>query len=86
MFASAIAGIAGVGVVLSVLINNTLEASEGPATAFDVTAIGMTLLSTERLGYVLPFEVISILLLAALIAAIVIAKRPRPRNPKNIEQ
>jgi NADH-quinone oxidoreductase subunit J len=44
------------------------------ANAIEVSDIGTKLLSFERGGYVLPFEVISILLLAILIGAIVIAK------------
>lgn len=40
-----------------------------------VNEIGRTLLSYSKDGYVLPFEVISILLLAAMIGAIVIAKK-----------
>lgn len=40
--------------------------------------IGKTLLSYKDGGYVLPFEVISIVLLAALAGAIVIAKRNPP--------
>jgi NADH-quinone oxidoreductase subunit J len=39
-------------------------------------AIGYAMLSYEHNGYVLPFEVISVLLLAAMVGAIVIAKRP----------
>ena len=50
----------------------------------DVSALGKSLLSYEKFGYVLPFEVISILLLAALVGAIVIAKGPR--SSKNIEK
>jgi NADH-quinone oxidoreductase subunit J len=38
-------------------------------------AIGLQLLGTGKNGYVLPFEVISILLLAAMIGAIIIAKK-----------
>jgi hypothetical protein len=34
-------------------------------------------------GYVLPFEVISVLLLAAMIAAIVIAKKAGPSRTKS---
>ena len=41
----------------------------------DMTAIGTQLLSTGKNGYVLPFELISVLLLASMIAAIVIAKK-----------
>jgi NADH-quinone oxidoreductase subunit J len=43
-----------------------------------VDAIGAQLLSTTRHGYVLPFEVISILLLAAMIGCIVIAIKVKP--------
>jgi NADH-quinone oxidoreductase subunit J len=44
---------------------------EGP---YDVTEIGTKLVSYGSGGYVLPFEVISILLLAAMIGAIMVAK------------
>ena len=43
-----------------------------------ITAIGAQLLSTSEHGYVLPFEVISILLLAAMIGCIVIAIKTKP--------
>ena len=43
-----------------------------------VDVIGAQLLSTTRHGYVLPFEVISILLLAAMIGCIVIAIKVKP--------
>jgi len=42
--------------------------------------IGKSLLSVEYDGYVLPFEVISVLLLAAMIASIVIAKKGGPKK------
>ena len=42
---------------------------------YDVRAIGMALMNYEDNGYVLAFELISILLLAAMIGAIVIAKK-----------
>jgi len=41
----------------------------------DTKAIGTALMSYGENGYILPFEVISILLLAAMIGAIVIAKK-----------
>lgn len=43
-----------------------------------VSAIGSQLLSTTEHGYVLPFEVISILLLAAMIGCIVLAIKTKP--------
>jgi len=42
--------------------------------------IGRQLLSTSEHGYVLPFEVISILLLAAMVGCIVIAMKQTPEN------
>jgi NADH-quinone oxidoreductase subunit J len=42
--------------------------------------IGAQLLSTTEHGYVLPFEVISVLLLAAMIGCIVIAKKAKPED------
>ena len=45
--------------------------------------IGKSLLSVNYDGYVLPFEVISILLLAAMVAAIVVAKKGGPKNSKS---
>jgi NADH-quinone oxidoreductase subunit J len=42
--------------------------------------IGLQLLGVEKNGYVLPFELISILLLAAMVAAIVIAKKEKDKN------
>jgi NADH-quinone oxidoreductase subunit J len=45
-----------------------------------VNAIGAQLLSTKEHGYLLPFEVISILLLAAMIGCIVIAMKIKPKE------
>lgn len=42
--------------------------------------IGTQLLSTSEHGYVLPFEVISILLLAAMVGCIVIAMKTKPED------
>jgi len=49
-------------------------------TAADVSVgnIGAQMLSTSEHGYVLPFEVISILLLAAMVGCIVIAIKTKP--------
>jgi NADH-quinone oxidoreductase subunit J len=53
------------------------ENSGGSAS---VGNIGAQLLSTSEHGYVLPFEVISILLLAAMIGCIVIAIKTKPED------
>lgn len=46
----------------------------------NVAAIGTQLLDTSEHGYALPFEVISILLLAAMIACIVLAIKSKPEE------
>ena len=50
--------------------------------------IGKGLLSVEHDGYILPFEVISVLLLAAMVASIVIAKKsgPAKTEPQTLKQ
>ena len=54
----------------------------GHPIAVDVSVgnIGAQMLSTSEHGYVLPFEVISILLLAAMIGCIVIAIKIKPED------
>ena len=63
---------------------------EFPVTApangsVSIHAIGEQLLDMEKSGYALPFEVISILLLAAMIGCIVIALRSQPENKEKTE-
>lgn len=73
---AALASFAGAIMVISVLAKYSFEVGErtqvGPQ---DIRAVGTQLISTGEKGYVLPFEVISVLLLAAMVAAIVIAKK-----------
>ncbi len=44
-------------------------------STMDISELGHTLLSTEKLGYLLPFEAISVLLLACIIGGVVIARK-----------
>jgi NADH-quinone oxidoreductase subunit J len=53
---------------------------DGAAPKDNTLAIGRQLLDTGAAGYVLPFEIISLLLLGAVIAGIVIARKTPPRN------
>ncbi len=48
-----------------------------------VRNIGRQLLSTTDHGYILPFELVSILLLAGMIGCIVIALKPEPTTENN---
>jgi NADH-quinone oxidoreductase subunit J len=63
----------GLGIFLSVIYTTNFNVVENSKTT-DVTDIGMGLLSYGAGGFILPFEVISILLLAAMIGAIIIGK------------
>ncbi|MBF2708706.1 NADH-quinone oxidoreductase subunit J family protein [Flavobacterium soyangense] len=63
----------GLGVFLSVIYSTNFNVVENSKTT-DVSDIGMGLLSYGAGGFILPFEVISILLLAAMIGAIIIGK------------
>ena len=42
---------------------------------YDMATLGHALLDTNTVGYLLPFEAISVLLLACIIAGVVIARR-----------
>jgi NADH-quinone oxidoreductase subunit J len=74
------AALVGAGLVLATIFSNSFQPASVQELPVDMTVIGTQLLSTEKNGYVLPFELISILLLAAMIAAIVIAKKEKNKN------
>ncbi len=65
----------GLGIALYSIYTFAFKASAVAPVDVNMRNIGLTMLSTEKNGYSLPFEVISILLLAAMIGGIVIAKR-----------
>jgi NADH-quinone oxidoreductase subunit J len=72
---SALAVIAGMLLIISTILQTEFKATEAAALEVNMESIGLSLLNYGENGFVLPFEVISILLLAAMIAAIVIAKK-----------
>lgn len=75
--ASAIAAIAGMIVSIITILNYKFSANAAVAKEVNMDTIGLSLLSYEHNGFVLPFEVISVLLLASMIGAIVIAKKTK---------
>ncbi|HNT41280.1 MAG: NADH-quinone oxidoreductase subunit J [Bacteroidales bacterium] len=74
-FASLLAVLVGWALSLWVILSHPFVASSKEAVEVNMDSIGKALLSYDRNGYVLVFEVISILLLAAMIGAIVISKK-----------
>lgn len=72
-------------VSLTALINTNFSIDSTASQHEEITAnLGRMLLSTGPKGYVLPFEIISLLLLAAVIGGIVIARSYRDKV-ENIE-
>jgi NADH-quinone oxidoreductase subunit J len=74
---SALAAGAGAILVIATIFTFTFTPTTNKPIGSDVHTIGTYLISYKKDGYALPFEVISILLLAAMIAAIVIAKKEK---------
>lgn len=64
----------------AVWVSPFAEISSGKTTTNDALSIGRALLDPGPGGYVAPFEVISLLLLAAMIGGIVIARKTPPPN------
>lgn len=80
---SALAALSGAILTITTILDFSFSATTQAAKEIDMQAIGISLLSVETDGYVLPFEVVSVLLIAAMIGAIVIAKKGGPKNPES---
>lgn len=78
-FFSAVAVAAGAFLTILTIVrygfNETVTSTQNP----DMQVVGSSLLGYNKNGYALPFEVISILLLAAMFASIVIAKKEKSK-------
>ncbi len=72
----AVLSIIGIGLTLSTIFSYDFKVGETYGSV-DVKTLGEGLLSTGENGFILPFEVISVLLLAAMIGAIIIVKQKR---------
>lgn len=64
----------------SLLIFQTDFKSENKFFESGIAKIGTQMLSVEKDGFALPFEVVSILLLAAMVGCIVIAMKSKPQE------
>jgi NADH-quinone oxidoreductase subunit J len=72
----------GFGLVSWLLLNNEFAATAtaSASTEYQVSMVGKQMLSFGRDGYVLPFEAVSILLLAALVGCVAIAYKQPEKN------
>jgi NADH-quinone oxidoreductase subunit J len=75
VFFGLLVAVAGAILTIVSFINYPFQASGAVPVETDMRVIGLQLMGTGKNGYALPFEVISVLLLAAMIGAIVIAKK-----------
>ena len=70
----------GFGLTHFLIYNQNFTATSNPKIEQSVANIGAQMLDTQQHGFVLPFEVVSMLLLAAMIGAIVIAMKVKPKE------
>ena len=74
---AALAAFCGFALIMLQLYKHNFTATKEQAIEPSVTNIGYQMLGVNEGGYALPFEVVSILLLAALIGCVVIALRSK---------
>ncbi len=82
--ATALLSLVGIGVFLYTIYNHDFPVATTSVTT-TTEEIGAQLLNFGEGGFVLPFEVISILLLAVMVGAIILAKG-KPKSNQNTDQ
>ena len=76
LFTGLITAIIGAAIVLFIQLKHKfLQTADLIPHEIDIHRIGRDLLSSDKYGYVLPFEAVSILLLACIIGGIMIARK-----------
>lgn len=71
-----LASLAGAGVLLFCILSHNFSAQVAPSgEELDIKTIGHALMGAEKYQYLLPFEAVSVLLLACLIGGILIARK-----------
>jgi len=74
---SALAAVAGASLTILTISRFTFVPSVEPPSGSTVADVGTALVSYGENGFALPFEVVSILLLAAMIGAIIVARKEK---------
>lgn len=82
---SLLAVFCGFALTIVQIFEHTFTKTTAPAVGPTIRNIGEELIALDKNGYALPFEVVSILLLAAMIGCIVIAMRTPAEPPKEVE-
>lgn len=82
LFVSLLAMLFGLSFTTTILLSNNFRSDGSQPAELSVERIGSQMLGLTENGYALPFEVISMLLLAAMIGCIVIALKLPLENDK----
>ena len=83
---SVLAALFGFAFSYNLITNYSFAAPSTLSFNVSVDAIGTQMLSTTEYGYILPFEVVSMLLLSAMIGCIVIAMKTPEQEPPGIKK
>ena len=75
MLAGLLTSLAGLGICLFIILKNKFALSRFEHGELDVKTIGLTLMGADKYQYILPFEAISLLLLACIVGGILIARK-----------
>ncbi len=67
--------VVGLGVCIYVILKHHFQEAVFQMGELDIRTIGHSLIGTEKYQYLLPFEVISLLLLACIVGGIMIARK-----------
>lgn len=73
--AGVLTSLAGLTLTWHLLDKTSFAADKFSTAVVPMRTIGSTLMGTEKFGFMLPFEVLSILLLACMVGAILIARK-----------
>ncbi|MEN9920016.1 MAG: hypothetical protein RL662_2452 [Bacteroidota bacterium] len=75
MILAGLVAVTGLGICGSIIYHNVSRMYVKMDMAIDMKKLGMTMMGTDKYQYLLPFEAISILLLACIIGGIMIARK-----------
>lgn len=74
-FAGIVTALTGMVITIYLITHTDFAATKFTAEGVDMKELGMALMGTEKYNYILPFEVMSVLLLACTVGAILIARK-----------
>lgn len=74
-FAALISSLAGVAIAFFLFLTHSFPVSQFQPGEVNMKVVGTALMGTEKYQYLLPFELISVMLLACIVGAILIARK-----------